>query len=163
MNTKDIVAQNGTEVSTVVKADHLKKDRWKAIKDKASRQGKMMLFNDYRVSLGGTDAGWGTKVFKKVLFDIELVEPCDKDMGQKGTFCPTEKALNKYPQFFFYDEETDIWGLNNMMIPEFDEIILPVIVQHAIVVRKQFKEAAKRRAQARRLEKKVADKILSLF
>ncbi len=163
MSTGNIIPKNRQEVSTVVKVDSAKYDRWKSIKDKMSRNGKMMLFDDYRTSLGGADAGWGRKVFKKTMFDIGLLEPCDIEVGRRGTFCPTEKALEKYGKFFFYDEENDIWGLNNLLIEEFDEVVLPAIVTHSIEVRKQFKEAKKRREQARRIEKKVSKKDIGLF
>ncbi len=154
MSTGNIIPNKSREVSTVVRIDKGAEDRWIKIKEKQSRNGKMMLFDTYRISLGGSDAGWGTKVFKKSLVDIGFVEECSKEAGQKGTFCPTEEALERYPELFHYDSESDIWGLNNENISEFDEKILPYLVTMAVEVRQFFKEAKKRREQARRLEKK---------
>lgn len=159
----NIIPKEAQEVSTVVKVDRASLTRWTRIKAKISRDGKMMLFEDYRVSLGGADAGWGTKVFKKSLSDIGFVEECDKEAGQKGTFCPTEKALEKYERLFYYDDVGDIWGLSDSHIEEFDELVLPVLVKKAIDVRHQFKEGAKRRAQARYIENKKTDTPNTLF
>ncbi len=154
MNTGNIIPKPNSEVSTVVKVDKVSEDRWAKVKEKASRDGAMMLFDTYRVSLGGADAGWGTKVFKKAIIDIGFVEECSKEAGQKGTFCPTANALDKYPALFHYDPETNIWGLNNSNIHIFDEDILPTLVTMAVDVRAFIKEAKKRRQQARYIENK---------
>ncbi len=154
MNDSNIIPKVNAEVSTVVKVDKISEDRWAKVKDKASRDGAMMLFDTYRLSLGGADAGWGTKVFKKALIDIGFVEKCIKEAGQTGTFCPTSQALNKYEELFHYDPETNMWGLNNNNIHIFDEDILPILVTMAVDIRAYFKEAQKRRQQALYLEKK---------
>ncbi len=163
MDTGNIIPKKRTEVSTTTRVDRGAEDRWNKIKQKASRNGTMMLFEAYRMSLGGADNDWGTKIFKQTMIDIGLVETCKGMAGRSGTFCPTTKALDKYGRFFVYDPDSNIWGLSNQNITEFDEVVMPVLVETAIEVRKKQKEARKRRAEARRMEQRKTKIATSLF
>ncbi len=122
-----------------------------------SRNGKMMPFDVYRTSLGGADNGWGTHVFYKTMMDIGFIEKCEEKHKTESQYCPTEKAIEKYPEFFYYDRNKDIWGLNNNNLigsVGFDEKILPTLASEAVKVREQWKEEKKRRASAKRYGKK---------
>ena len=132
------------------------RDIWDDIFRAKTRNGEMLLFDDYRISLGGADNGWGTKVFFKTMTDLGLLERCDKEKHRSvGTYCPSVQAMQKYPQYFYYDTKTNVWGFNHKEIASFDEVILPIITSKGLIVRNQLKEAARRRKLAREYEKRV--------
>lgn len=158
METTVPVAVEQTTIANIGEGlEHGRLDPWEENKRIRSREGQMMTFDDYRTSLGGGDNGWGTHVFYRTLIGIGLVEKCQEHHNTKSKYCPTEQAIERYPHFFYYDDEAKLWGLNNITITGeegFDEIVLPFIASEAVKVRRQWKEEKRRRASAARFGKK---------
>ncbi len=129
---------------------------WEKNVDKRSRGGTMMIFEDFRMSLGGADSHWGTKVFYKTCIDLGILKKCDGS----SSHCPTIKVIEKYPNLFFYDEPTMQWGIASGELDDWNDNILPHIVVHAQKVREQFAEVKKIKAKARYYENKNVTKEL---
>ena len=149
--TASPTAKLGLEVSDIdIKA------LWERNADKRSRNGTMMLFDDFRMSLGGGDSEWGTKVFYKTCVDLGILRKC----AGKKSYCPTDKVVAKYVNLFKFDEETIQWGIASGEIDRWNDEILPHIVTHAKKVREQVALAKKIKAKARYHETKNLTKEL---
>jgi len=125
-------------------------EMWSDVVSKQSRDGKMMLFEHYRINLGGADSSWGTKVFYKTCVDLGILSKC----SNLNKYCPTEKAICKFPDLFYYDNDTEQWGINSEEIDVWNENILESIVVHAKVVREQISVARKIKNKAKYHETK---------
>ena len=124
--------------------------------DKKTSNGLMMMFEDYRLSLGGADAKWGTKVFYKSLIDLEVLEKSD------NRYCPTTKMMDKYGDLFYYDAEKRQWGVASDKLNDWNDIVLEPLVNRAKIVREQLEEAKKIRQRAMYIANKKST-IDSLF
>jgi hypothetical protein len=132
------------------------KSVWERNVNVRSRDGKMMLFDDFRLSLGGADAKWGTKVFYKTCTDLGVLKKCENSTG----YCPTTKVIEKYPNLFHFDKETQQWGISTSELDNWNDSILPHIVKHAMDVREQFAQVKKIKNRARYYENKNVTKEL---
>ena len=168
-DTTDVEAVKGSNIGAL-NIDGL----YEVKKKKATNNGEMILFDDFRIGLGGADNHWGRRVFFKSMMDIKLLEltkdkykmsgNLDKDVDtfiakqikqaegglEDGTYCPTTKALDAYPEIFTYENIRNVWGLSRKGMVLFEEEILPVLARRAAKVREMIAEQKRLRAAALR-------------
>ena len=133
------------------------KDMWEAFKETKSRNGTFVAFGDYRQSLGGRGI-WGTKIFFRALEEIGFIIECDEDNTSNGRYCPSELAMDKYPDLFRYDDEAKIWGLSQQHLDVFDEKIFPHLIVTARKLEAIYKEEKKAKQKAIYALRKAQDK-----
>ena len=155
------LTKRGTSSVSISTASVSSSDVWDNNKKKRSRNGSLVLFDDFRMALDGKESKqWGKKVFNKTVIDLGVLEKCTEDHKVSSTYCPTTKAMDKYADMFAYDIDTKQWGIASEALDMWNEEILPHIVSHAKVVRKQLVEVAKIKARARYYENKNVTKEL---
>jgi hypothetical protein len=138
------------------------RDMWEDFKNKKSRNGTFVAFDDYRQSLGGRGI-WGTKIFFRAMVEIRFLTLCDENTNSKGKYCPTQYAIEKYGDLFQYDADAEIWGLCGEHLEDFDLMILPHIMTVArkldVIYKEEKKEMNRIRYEAKKRQARVNQPI----
>ncbi len=156
-DTTELVTRQTTEIE-IGEARLRIRNMWNDFRIKKSKGGTFVHFNDYRYSLGGRGI-WGTKIFFRALIEIGLIVECDEEEPSKGRYCPSEAAMNRYENIFRWDEESEIWGLSEQHLDDFEEQIMPALLQAARKLEVIFDEEKKANSRAKYAARRVREAV----
>jgi len=106
----------------------------------------------------GDRAIYSTKVFFSTLEALNILE-----RNNTGDWSPTNEALEKHPNWFVQEENTNKWGMRPSIRDEFEEeFIHPFYSPVASKMQSLFKQEKKDIANSRRREKRIKENAKKL-